>query len=599
VLKLIAAIRQTLRLLAPQPPMRWLLLVLLAMVATAFEAMGASLIYVFVRLLSAGEAPVVLPAIGDVSAWLPDVPRRTLQRLAAALVAAFFIVRSAVILGQHYVQARLVHNAGARLSNHLLRGYLSMPYLAHTQLNSSELVRNAYDSVQSLVREVIKPAVEVVVEVVVVIGLVGVLLVAAPQATLVALVAIAPTVFLLQALVQPRIKRLGRTAQESRRATLQAMQQALGGVRDIRLLGREDEFSRAFASQRRIMARADYMKTALSELPRTVIETFLVFAILAAFVASMASGDFEGTAAALSVFAYVGLRLQPSLRKIVQGLNHIRFGSAVIEDLLEDRARVDAALNARRTLPNGSAKGAPLERAIELRHVGFAYAPGAPEAVHGIDLTIRKGEFIGICGPTGSGKSTIVDLISGLLQPTAGAVLVDGRPLEEHPAWWYAQLGVVSQSVYLTDDTIRRNLAFGRDDSEIDDELLRRCIERAQLQDVIDGLPHGLDTLVGERGVRLSGGQRQRVAVARALYRVPSVIIFDEGTAALDTATEAALVSAVDELKNGRTLISVAHRISTVRHADRIVLVQGGRIVADGSYEELLDRSPLFRALAR
>jgi ATP-binding cassette, subfamily B, bacterial PglK len=592
------AVRQTLRLLGRQGEARWAFLVLLALAVAGFEAVGAILIYALMGLISGAGSEVSLPLIGDLTDLFPGVALETLQLSMAGLVTVFFLLRSLVLMGQIYIQSRLVHNAGARLSNHLLRGYLAMPYLTHTQLNSSELVRNAFDSVQVLVREVMKPAVEVVAQAILVLGLTVVLLIVAPTATLIALAILGPIIWVLQAVIQPRLKRLGRESQESRQAVLQAMQQALGGIRDIRLLGRETQFADVYAHQRWIMSRTDYVRTALTDFPRTLMETGLVLVIVAVFVLAVLAGEaLEGVVATLGVFAYAGLRLQPSLRMIVQGLNHVRFGSAVIDDLLQDRERVDAVLESRRNRRTES--GTPLSEGIELRDVSFTYTPGVAPALHGINLTIRKGEFIGICGPTGGGKSTLVDLIAGLLQPTSGQMLVDGRPLDDHPAWWYAQLGVVSQSIYLVDDTIRNNIAFGLPDEEIDDVLLRSSIERAQLHDVIAGLPRGLDTIVGERGIRLSGGQRQRVAVARALYREPSVIIFDEGTSALDSATEAALVSAVDELKAGRTLVSVAHRISTVSSAERIIIVEGGRIAGEGRYSDLMQQSVLFRTLAR
>lgn len=592
------AVGQTLRLLGPERRWRWVFLVLLALAVTGFEALGALLIFALIALISEGEgADVELPLIGSLTASFPEVPLLTLQLWLAGLVAGFFLVRALVVILQVYFQARLVNNAAARLSTHLVRGYLAMPYLTHTQTNSSQLIRNAFDSVQALAREVMYPAVEVVAQVVLAVGLSVVLLILAPQATLIAVAILGPIVWILQAALQPRLKRLGRTAQESRRKALQAMQQALGGLRDIRLLGREEHFARVFARQRRVMARTDYLKVSLTGMPQSLMETGLVLAIVAISVLAIVSGDARnGAIPTLGVFAYAGLRLQPSLRHIVQGLNHIRFGSAVIDDLLEDRQRVDAVLEAQRARP--VVQGGGLQRLIEMRDVSFAYGPDGPPVLRAINLSIHRGEFIGICGPTGGGKSTIVDLLAGLLQPTSGQVLVDGRPIDDYPTWWYAELGVVSQSIYLIDDTLRHNIAFGVPDEEIDEERLRRSVERAQLNDVVTGLEDGLETFVGERGVRLSGGQRQRVAVARALYREPSVIILDEGTSALDSATEAALVAAIDELKAGRTLISVAHRISTVSDADRIIVVQGGRIVTEGRHEKLLHDSELFRALA-
>lgn len=592
-------VRRTLELLGPERRWRWIGLVGIALLVTALEALGAALIYALLGLVTtAGE--VTLPVIGDLAARFPGVAPRTLEMASAAVVGVFFFIRSAVFIGQAYVQHRVITNAGADLSTHLVRGYLRLPYIEHTKRNSSVLVRNAFDSVQSLIRQVMRPAVEVMAESILVAGLCIVLVVVTPRATLLAVGVLLPTVLLLLRVVQPRLKQLGRESQDSRQGTLEVMQQALGGVRDIRLLRREDAFTESFRRHRRVMARTDYLRSALNEIPRTLIETALVVVIILVFLLTIVSGDSVTTAVStLGVFAYAGLRMIPSLRKVVSGLNDIRFGSAIIDDLLADREWVAPHIGpagGTTRLPPGPE--ATFTRNLELRDVHFRYAPESPPALRGVTLTIRKGEFVGICGPTGGGKSTLVDLMTGLLEPTSGEVLVDGRSLGPDPRWWYAQLGVVSQSVFLIDDSLRRNIVLGARDRDIDEERLARSIRRAQLDDVVARLPDGLDTVLGERGIRLSGGQRQRIAIARALYHEPDVLVFDEGTSALDAATETALVHAVDELKHGRTLISVAHRITTVRDADRILVVDGGRIVAEGPHDDLLRDSALFRALA-
>jgi ABC-type multidrug transport system fused ATPase/permease subunit len=282
-------------------------------------------------------------------------------------------------------------------------------------------------------------------------------------------------------------------------------------------------------------------------------------------------------------------------------IDTINSNEAVLRNLLADKDEIDAWTLAVASEGEPSADVSKDDRFTELRfdHVSFAYATGGTEVLRDIDLTIRRGEFLGICGPTGGGKSTLVDLLVGLLQPTDGSITVDGVPLGRRPLWWWSQLGVVSQQVFLIDDTLRNNIAFGdRVSVGIDEDRLARCVQRAQLDPVVAQFPAGLDTIVGERGVRLSGGQRQRVAIARALYREPEVLVLDEGTSALDGATERALVAAIDEATHERTLIAIAHRISTIRDADRILVVADGRIVDQGTHDELLARSELFQALA-
>lgn len=595
----IESYRKTLVLLGSEWRRRWIMLVVLAAIVMAIEAVGAVLVFAMMGLISDPNAELSLPLVGNVSGLLPAMERESLMLVVAGFVAGFFLLRAAAVVGQTYVQARTVHNAGARLAAHLAHGYLALPYLFHTRQNSAQLVRNTFDSVQTFVRQVLRPLVLVVAQSTLALGLAVVMLAAAPGATLLALAVLGPLVWLLMHGVQPRLKRIGRDAQDTKEGSLKALQQSLGGVRDIKLLGRERHFGRAFARQREGLARAEYVHNTLNELPRALIETGLVLVIVALFTVAVVRGDdLESVLSTLGLFAYAGFRLQPALRTIVKGLNDVRYGAAVLDDLVTDRQRVDAALaeTAERARPDD---GQPsFTTALTFDGVSFRYADDGAWALRDVDLSVRQGETLGICGPTGGGKSTLVDLMVGLLEPSEGEIRVDGRPLSGRSAWWHEQLGVVSQNVFLIDDTLRANIAFGIPEDQVDGDRLRRAISRAQLDDVVASMPEGLDTAVGERGIRLSGGQRQRVAVARALYLEPPVIVFDEGTSALDSATETTLMSAIDALRAERTLILVAHRLSTVRHADRIVVVEAGRIAAQGNYDELIDANELFRALA-
>jgi ATP-binding cassette subfamily C protein len=230
--------------------------------------------------------------------------------------------------------------------------------------------------------------------------------------------------------------------------------------------------------------------------------------------------------------------------------------------------------------------------------VSYAYDAGGASVLDDVSLAIRRGESIGIVGHTGAGKSTLVDLLLGLLQPTAGRISVDGRDRRQHARWWQRQIGYVPQAFFVTDDTLRRNIAFGIPDAEIDERRVQRAARVAQLEEVVAGLPQGLDTFVGERGIRLSGGQRQRVVIARALYHEPQVLVFDEATSALDNQTEREIARAIEALHGAITLIVIAHRLSTVRGCDRLIFLDQGRVAGVGSYEELMAGDARFRAVA-
>ncbi len=590
-------------LLGRERPGRWAILVAVSFVASVFEMLGALAIYLLLALLTSPETVGALPLVGGVVGLLPSSDIGTLRMLVASIVMVFFVIRGVVVVGRAYLETRLVTAAGVEISDRLLSGYLAMPYPFHTRRNTAEMVRNAFTVTTLLQNQVMLPLAWLVGDVVVVAGLAVVVLASEPLGGVLAVVFLGGVTLVIQRLLRPRLVGWSRRSQDAATGGLQAIQQSLGGIRDIKLLGQERTFLTEHRFYRRRGARAAYLSQAASAIPRALIELAMVTAVVVLTFAVLATGSsIDEALAAIGLFAYAGLRLQPVLQRIVTSINQIRSNSAIVDDLAADLAEVRAWEG---SLPTGADPATdPTARFTDrlvLAGVHFTYAPDEASvrpALRGVDLAVRRGEFLGICGPTGGGKSTLLDLLVGLLQPTEGTITVDGRPLDAAPAWWWSQLGVVSQQVFLTDDTLRRNIAFGVPAEDIDEARLARCVERAQLDEMLAGLADGLDTVVGERGIRLSGGQRQRVAVARALYRESPVIVLDEGTSALDGATEGKLIAALDEIAPDRTLIAVAHRLATLRDADRILVVADGRVEATGTYDELIDTSPLFRDLA-
>jgi ABC-type multidrug transport system fused ATPase/permease subunit len=599
-----ALIRSAFALIGGERRWRWWFLGAVSLFNAAMEAFGAALVYLLVALISTPDASVTLPLIGDIASYFPGWTPRSIKVLFALGVGAFFVVRAVVVIAQNYVTQRIVNNSKALVAGGMLDGYLSLPYQFHTQRSSAELIRNTYQGTTKMVEGVVLPAISMGTEVLLGVSLLVTLIVLAPQAMLITSIGLGSALFFIQRFVRPRLSVLSRQNEQASTESIAAIQQALGGIRDIKLLRREDAFARVHLEARLVIARVGYRSSVLSSLSPIAIETSLILTIVAVFVlATTGEGSVERTLATLAVFAYVGLRLQPILGRMIGFLNTLNKNEAVVDILIRDRTLIREWQDTVAAEPSlngeGVSRGSEFSSEIRFDGVHFAYTQDGPPVLEDVSLTIRKGEFIGICGPTGGGKSTLVDLLIGLLQPTTGTIGVDGTPLGRRPMWWWDQLGVVSQNVFLIDDTLRNNIAFGEHiDGRIDPDRIARCVERAQLLPVVADLPDGLDTFVGERGVRLSGGQRQRVAIARALYREPEVLVLDEGTSALDGATERALVAAIDEATHERTLIAIAHRISTIRNADRILVVADGRIQDIGTHDELLERSDLFRALA-
>jgi ABC-type multidrug transport system fused ATPase/permease subunit len=288
----------------------------------------------------------------------------------------------------------------------------------------------------------------------------------------------------------------------------------------------------------------------------------------------------------LALFAAAAFRLMPSVNRVLTAMQTLRYGLPVIDTLYEElKLEVPDAIDDFSEVSPG------FRQEIRLNEVSYTYQGALSPALNGLALSIKVGEFVGFIGSSGSGKSTLVDIVLGLLPCDSGRIEVDGQDIQENMRAWQNQIGYVPQAIYLTDDTLRRNVAFGLPNEQIDDVAVQKAIKAAQLEEFVATLPEGLETVVGERGVRLSGGQRQRIGIARALYHDPSVLVLDEATSALDTATESGVMKAVNALQGSKTIIMVAHRLSTVEHCDRLYKLEQGRIVGEGTPQDMLASS--------
>jgi ABC-type multidrug transport system fused ATPase/permease subunit len=586
----------------PGHRMPWVGVALLALIVTGLEVAAALLIFVVTRLVVDVGGPLNLPLLGDPRArWFRGLNDHQVLIGAMAIIAVFFLIRAAIVLSQSYLQARLAERTAVRISCRLFRGYLRMPYPFHLQRNSAELMRNVNEAVKDIVDYTLIPALSIASDALVIIGLGVALALTAPLAAALAAALFIPLTALLFWVVQPRIAALGRISHEMNGSALGVLQQSLHGFRDIVILDRREYFNDEYEDIREKIARTRYLREFLGDVPRVAMETGLIL-FVAVFLAAAVTfgGSSQESLAVLGLFAYAALRILPSMSRVVLQVNDLRFGATAAAAVYRDLAVVES-VRPRSSLPApDDAKRSSLtpHRQIRLDEVSYRYPGSDRDALVKVTLEIKQGETIGIVGPTGGGKSSLLDVILGLLPPSRGRVLVDDVDIQTNLGGWQRNLGVVPQTVYLLDTTLRRNIALGFDDDSIDEDRVREAVRLAQLETFVASLPSGLDTMVGERGIRISGGQRQRVAIARALYVRPTVLAFDEGTSALDAVTESELLEALEPLRRGRILLIVGHRLTTVRDCDRIVLVDSGRIADVGSFDELFERNAVFRRLA-
>lgn len=578
----------------PKSLRRWLGLLIIAVAVTGAEVTSALLTLLLLRVVTEADKADNL-SVPFVHRLVPGASGAQTVYLLCAAAALFFVVRAALYTAQSYAQHKVAAGAGAALSVRLVEGYLAMPYAFHLTRNTAELMRNAYASVAEVVLYVFLPMVSVVAEMLVILSVLVILTANAPLATLLCLVVLVPLVLFLLRMVQPRAAALGERHQQLQGENIQALQQAFHGLRDARILGREAFLLSEYERSRSALAHVQYRRGVLVDIPRPAVETALLLFIVTFMALSVARGQSGGQGLALlGLFAYAALRVLPSLNRVLAAISNFRFGAAALhivhDELMLTRDRV---LMADRREPIGFTRDVVLDR------VSYTYDQerGVP-VIRDVSLRIVKGEWIGIVGASGAGKTTLVNLMLGLLEPSGGELLVDGVPVRGREIAWFPSLGLVSQNVYLSDDTLLRNIAFGLPDELIEPERVASCLEIAQLSVFVHSLPEGIATRVGEMGSQISGGERQRIAIARALYRSPELVVFDEGTSALDNLTEAAFVRALQVLRRKHTLITVAHRLSTVRECDRLILLERGSVAASGTYTELLGASPLFREMA-
>ncbi len=553
----------------------------LMLIGTVLEMFSLGLVVPIVGLL---VNPDYLDRVPFVHSLFGDLTTTQYVLGAMGLLVGVYFLKTIFLIWKTWVQRGFSNAVTMRIAQDLYENYLRQPYPFHLERNSAIMIRNSQSSA-SLMGGVIDPLLLIASEFLVSGGLFILMLLLEPVGSLSAIVVFGSFSVIFRRITSRRIAKWGEAQNYYKGSIIQHLQQGFSGVKDIKILGREDYFIAGYNRDLSGNAFVQRRYAVAQTLPRFSMEllTIICLGLLVSLMvlSNKAVGDILPV---LSLFGAAAFRLLPSLSQVINSFMSININRPIVNNLY-----ADLALPIPETTTDQ--KSRKLLDRIDVEGLSFSYARTTRDALNNVSIHIRRGEAVGLIGSSGSGKSTLVDILLGLLEPTDGRVLIDGHDIHQNLRGWQDQIGYVPQSIFLTDDTLRRNVAFGLPKDKIDDDALRSAIRSAQLEEFVASLPDGMETVVGERGVRLSGGQRQRIGIARALYNNPDVLVLDEATSSLDTETEHGVMQAVQALQGDKTVIIVAHRLSTVEYCDRLYRLENAQIVDEGTFIEVTSRT--------
>ncbi|PXW67133.1 ABC-type multidrug transport system fused ATPase/permease subunit [Methylobacterium sp. B4] len=565
-------------------------------IAALLEVVGVASVLPFLTLVGDPGAAARVPYLTGLRDALGLTDDRAFLLATGFAALAAILLTSLVNAGFTFAQLLFAHLTGYGFARRLLARYVDRERLFFAHANSAELAKNVLSETDRLVAGVLTPAMVIASRGASALAVVIFLIAYQPRLALILGGGFGGLYVAIYLVMRARLSRLGGRAVAGNEGRYRVVQETFGALTELKLYGRAETFAARFDAPARSYAHALAASLLTGQLPRFVIESLAFGGVIAVVLYALTQGiDTAGMLPLLGLFAFAGYRMLPAFQNIFTSVSQLRFhlpGVRLIVDALEGerprRSRTAARL--------------PFAETIRLEAVSFDYEAGR-STLRGIDLTIPAHTTVGLVGRTGSGKSTLVGLILGILTPSSGRVLIDGTPLDAGnlPAW-QNRIGYVPQDVFLVDGSVAQNIALGIEPETLDRAALERAARLAGAHDFIAVLPDGYETGVGERGARLSGGQRQRIGIARALYHDPDVIVFDEATSALDGETEAAVMGALGALGGTRTIIMIAHRLTSLRRADTVHVLKDGRIVASGPPADVISEpidAPPFVAAAR
>ena len=573
-----AAVAKLVSLFSPSQRRAAIVLVILMLGGMVLETLGIGLVIPAIMLFTQDDLATRFPQLSHYLSVAGISDRNHLIIAGMSSVAVVFTVKCFYIAYVTHRQMRFVYGIQADVSRRLFIGYLYKPYPFHLERNSSELVKNVVNATNELTLTGLVAVLILATESLVLFGIGALLLYVEPVGAILAAGFLALFGFSLNRATRRGIRRAGEARHVHEEKRIRYLQQALGGAKELKLLGREHGAVLQYTPHNEASARIGQHQATLQALPKLWLELLAVLGLVVLVLVLVWQGKpINGLIPSIGMFAAAAFRLIPSLNRILGSIQHLRYSIPTIDTLHSElsNAPTEPAPQPTRTLP--------FDWEIKAQDVSVRYAATEARAITDVNFQIAKGTTVGFIGGSGAGKSTLVDALLGLLPLDHGRILVDGTDIHSDLRGWQNQIGYVAQSIFLTDDSIRRNIAFGLPDAEIDDAAVNRALGASQLDEFINQLPNGLETVIGERGVRLSGGQRQRIGIARALYHNPAILVLDEATSSLDADTENGVMQAINALHGSKTILIVTHRASTLKYCDRVIRVDQRTVTEVGT----------------
>jgi len=563
-------------LLLTMPQRKKVLIIgIMILFAMGFEFLSLGSLIPILGILMSKNIKTEYPILEPIINFIGNPNQEKLIFISLSLLITLYLTKAVFLLILAWQQAKLSANITSNLSRKLFRGYLSLPYSFHLNRNSAELFQYIQNQV-SVFNSILQAIIVISTEISIVICILVFLFLVEPVGTSTLAFFFITSSYLFYTISKKKLFQWGENRQKHLTKITQHILQALGGIREVLILGKEDFFINKFDSHNVSQAAIGQKMDTVGVLPRIYLETLTFLGITGLiFFMTIQHKPTETFLPVLGIFMAGVFRLMPSVNKILSSIQIIKYSESIIENINKELNLIKSA-SAKKSHINNNCN---FSNKILIQNLSFKYIGSDTNAIDKVNIEILKGQSIGIIGLSGSGKSTFLDLLLGLQSPSEGEILVDGQNIENCMKSWQNQIGYVPQNIYLTDDTFKNNIAFGENENEINLINLHNSIKASKVDAFIDSQVNGIETLVGERGVRISGGQKQRIGIARALYKNPNLLILDEATSALDTKTENEVMEAVNCLQGIKTLIIVAHRLSTVEKCDIIYKLQGGKII--------------------